>query len=139
MPIELIVVTPEGEAFSEPVEQVVLPGTEGEFGVLEAHERFLSPLTHGAMKIILSDGTTEYAAISDGFAEVDGSKVVVLVDACYKAHEIDLDHALRTKEEAEAALAALSDDLDQQEHRDRHEDAVVRASVQIEVHGLYHN
>ena len=39
MPIELVVVTPEGEAFSGLVEEVVLPGVEGEFGVLEAPTR----------------------------------------------------------------------------------------------------
>ena len=39
MSIDLVVVTPHGEAFSEPVEQVVLPGAEGDFGVLENHRQ----------------------------------------------------------------------------------------------------
>ncbi len=37
--MELTIVTPEGEVFSETVDRVVFPGTEGEFGVLEGHER----------------------------------------------------------------------------------------------------
>lgn len=138
MALDLVVVTPEGEAFAEPVEQVVLPGSEGDFGVLERHEKFLAPLKAGAMEIQLPDGKTEWAAIASGFAEVSGSQVVVLVDECFKAHEIDLDHAQHTKAEAESELKALLEEIDGEEHRERLEDAVVRASVQIEVHGRYH-
>ena len=91
MALELVVVTPEGEALSEEVEQVVLPGEAGEFGVLESHERFLTPLQLGPMEIIRSGGASEWAAITSGFAEVDGSRVVVLVDSCEMAK--DVDHA----------------------------------------------
>ena len=51
MALELVVVTPEGEALSEVIDQVVLPGEAGEFGVLESHERFLTPLSLGPMQI----------------------------------------------------------------------------------------
>ena len=81
MAIELVVVTPEGEALSETVQQVVLPGEAGEFGVLESHERFLTPLQLGPMEIIRDSGN-EWAAITSGFAEVDGTRCVVLVDSC---------------------------------------------------------
>ena len=87
MAIELVVVTPEGEALSESVEQVVLPGEAGEFGVLESHERFLTPLSLGPMQIIRSGGS-EWAAITSGFAEVDGERCVVLVDSCALADKI---------------------------------------------------
>ena len=98
---ELVVVTPEGEAFSEVVEQVVLPGEAGDFGVLESHERFLTPLQPGPMEVH-SGGTSRWAALSSGFAEVDGARVVVLVDACSMAAEIDT-----TAVEAEQAEAAF--------------------------------
>jgi len=136
--IDLIVVTPEGEAFSEPVDFVVLPGAEGDFGVLEHHARFLAPLKPGPMEIKLTNGHTEWAGVSAGFAEVSGGQVVVLVDECYKAHEIDVDHATRTQEEARQALEALMNDEHEADHRAKLEEAVVRASVQIEVHGRYH-
>ena len=67
MSLELVVVTPEGEALSEVVEQVVLPGEAGEFGVLESHERFLTPLQPGPMEV-QSGGASRWAAISSGFA-----------------------------------------------------------------------
>jgi F-type H+-transporting ATPase subunit epsilon len=118
---------------------VVLPGAEGEFGVLESHEKFLSPLKHGPMQVTRLDGQTEWAAISEGFAEVTGNQVVVLVDECFKAHEIDIEHAQHSKAEAERELSELLEDLDQQDRRAALEDIAVRASVQIEVHGLYHS
>jgi F-type H+-transporting ATPase subunit epsilon len=138
VPLDLIVVTPQGEAFAEPVNSVVLPGVDGDFGVLEAHEKFLTPLNHGAMEIKLVDGSTEWAAISDGFAEVTGSQITVLVDECFKAHEIDLAHAQHTKAEAERELVELLSEIDGEEQRARLENAVVRASAHIEVHGRLH-
>lgn len=135
MSLDLIVVTPQGEVFAETVDQVVLPGSEGDFGVLEEHEKFLSPLRAGPMEIQLSSGTTEWAAISEGFAEVTGKKIVVLVDECFKAHEIDVDHAQHTRSEAERELSELLVSIDTQDRRQALEDAIVRLSVQIEVGG----
>jgi len=136
--INLIVVTPEGEVFSEAVERVVLPGAEGDFGVLEGHARFLAPLKPGPMEITLAGGETEWSGVSGGFAEVSDDQVVVLVDECYKAHEIDLEHATRTREEAEAAIMKVIAEENELDHRARLEDSAVRAAVQIEVHGLHH-
>jgi F-type H+-transporting ATPase subunit epsilon len=138
MPLDLIVVTPQGESFAEAVEQVVLPGSEGDFGVLEAHEKFLTALRPGPVEIKLPDGTTEWAAISDGFAEVTGSQVVVLVDECFKAHEIDLEHAQHTLAEAERELAQLLEQSASEEVRVELETTLVRASAMIEVHGRHH-
>ena len=48
MALQLTVVTPEGQVFDEAVEHVVLPGSEGDFGVYEQHERFLTAIRPGA-------------------------------------------------------------------------------------------
>ncbi len=133
MSINLVVVTPEGEAFSQPVEGVVLPGAEGDFGVMEEHARFLAPLKPGPVEIKLAGGEVEWAGVSGGFAEVSGGHVVVLVDECYKAHEIDEEHAIRTKEEAERALEELLKQEHEADARARLEENVVRASVQADV------
>ena len=133
MAIELVVVTPEGEALSETVEQVVLPGEAGEFGVLESHERFLTPLSPGPMQIIRSGGS-EWAAITSGFAEVDGKRCVVLVDSCAVASEIDAAAVETERDEAEAALAQLTaDDEANAGERARLAAVVARAEVELEV------
>jgi F-type H+-transporting ATPase subunit epsilon len=111
VPFELTIVTPEGMAFEGSVERVVLPGSEGKFGVLANHERFLSPLKIGTLEI-LTDEETRYAAITDGFAEVQGDTVTVLVDRCEFSHEIDAEDAQAELSAAEETFkqAALSDD-----------------------------
>ncbi|MDE0886129.1 MAG: ATP synthase F1 subunit epsilon [Myxococcota bacterium] len=138
MSLDLIVVTPQGESFAEAVEQVVLPGAEGDFGVLENHEKFLTALKPGPVEIRLLDGTTEWAAISDGFAQVTANQVVVLVDECFKAHEIDIEHAQHTHAEAERELAELMNELNSEETRAEVESTMVRASVMIETHSRHH-
>jgi F-type H+-transporting ATPase subunit epsilon len=132
MAIELVVVTPAGQALSETVEQVVLPGEAGEFGVLESHERFLTPLQLGPMQIIRASGN-EWAAITSGFAEVDGTRCVVLVDSCTLASDVDQGAVEAAKAEADGALAALADDEASAGERARLEGVVARAELELEV------
>jgi F-type H+-transporting ATPase subunit epsilon len=92
MSFHLTVVTPEGEAFDRDVESVVLPGTEGEFGVLTGHEPFMTGLQSGTMQIVAGPETL-WAAVGRGFAEVHENLVSVLVGSCEFAHEIDRSRA----------------------------------------------
>jgi F-type H+-transporting ATPase subunit epsilon len=131
MPFELTIVTPEGEAYRGSVERVVLPGSEGEFGVLTNHERFLSPLRVGAVEILTAEGRL-YAAVAAGFAEVDGNTVTVLVDSCELEHEIDTARANAALAAAQQYLdkAAGSDDPDRYR---QFEAALERARTRIAV------
>ena len=130
MPVELVVVTPQGEAFSGPAEEVVLPGVEGEFGVLEAHERFLSALDHGCMEIRTLEGS-HFSVVSDGFAEVGPERVVVMVDRHVPQHEIDVAAARSAQENASAELERIgaADDPNKVEL----EKALARANAELDV------
>lgn len=130
MPLELVVVTPEGQAFSGSVEEVVLPGVEGEFGVLEAHERFLSALGHGCMEIRTAEGS-QFSAVSDGFAEVGAERVVVMVDSLVEAADIDAAAARAAHEAAESVILSLTGEDDPRLRELREE--LVRAAAQLEV------
>jgi F-type H+-transporting ATPase subunit epsilon len=132
MALELVVVTPAGEALSEEVEQVVLPGAAGDFGVLESHERFLTPLQLGPMQIIRS-ADSEWAAISSGFAEVDGSRVVVLVDSCVMASNVDQVANETRRVEAGSELASLPDTEENAGERARLAAIVAQAEVELDV------
>jgi F-type H+-transporting ATPase subunit epsilon len=134
MPIELVVVTPEGEAFAGPVEEVVLPGTEGEFGVLEMHERFLSALGHGCMEIRTGEGS-RFAAVSDGFAEAGPERVIVMVDSLVEADAIDADAARAAQESVSAELDSLAAGEENDIRRAELADALARANAQLEVAG----
>jgi len=125
VPFELVIVTPHREAFRGRVDRVVLPGTEGEFGVLESHERFLCPLRLGHAEIS-AGGSTVYAALDPGFARVEGQAVSVLVDACELAAEIDLARTRAAEQSAREALGMLGLSADPVE-RARHEAALARA------------
>ena len=131
MPFELTIVTPQGEAFRGPVERVVLPGSEGEFGVLTGHERFLTPLQIGPVAIH-SDGEVQWAAIAEGFAEVNGTAVTVLVESCELAADIDVAEAEHARERAEQGLASLNDDEKEKRYA-AYSAALERARVRIEV------
>jgi len=132
MPLELDIVTPEGRVFSEAVDRVVFPGTEGEFGVLAGHERFLTPLEVGAVEI-LQGGRTRYAAIAGGFADVGGSQVVALVDACELAEDIDVARAEAARARARAELDKLSPSQSEDTSYRIQEAALQRALVRLQV------
>ncbi len=131
MSFELIIVTPQGEAYRGNIERVVLPGQEGEFGVLAKHEKFLSTLRVGEVEITLPDEML-YAAIADGFAEVSGERVTVLVDSCELEHEIDAARADAALTRAQQALQQVAGEDDPRRYRD-YEAALERAHTRISV------
>ena len=110
--ITLEVVTPEKMVFSGKVDEVTLPGTEGEFGVLRGHEPFLTSVDIGEL-YFLTGGKKYYYAVNTGYAEVTGSKVTVLIETAERADAIDKDRAIKAKETATASLAQLN-----KEHED---------------------
>jgi len=78
--IKLSIVTPTGEIYCDDVKSVVLPGKDGEFGVLPAHSSLVSSLTVGVIEITKQDASVEVIAINWGHVKVDESFVDVLVD-----------------------------------------------------------
>jgi len=105
----LEIVTPEKMVFADTVEEVTIPGTEGEFGVLKGHEAFLSSVDVGELSFIKSGKKTYYAA-NTGYAEVTSSKVTVLLETAERADQIDKERALKAKERAETRLAQITKD-----------------------------
>jgi F-type H+-transporting ATPase subunit epsilon len=103
MPIQLDIVTPERLAFSEEVDAVTLPGSEGELGILPHHAPLVSTLGVGELRI-RKGSTEESFAIFGGFLQVLPDKVIVLAETADMASDIDLDKAQEARREAEKAL-----------------------------------
>ncbi|MER3417644.1 MAG: F0F1 ATP synthase subunit epsilon [Chloroflexota bacterium] len=103
MPLRLEIVTPERLVFSDEVDAVVLPGIEGELGVLPHHTPLVSMLGLGELRI-RKGATTESFAIVGGFLQVRPDKVVVMAETADLASEIDLEKAREAQREAERAL-----------------------------------
>jgi F-type H+-transporting ATPase subunit epsilon len=75
-------VTPEALVMSEEVYMVVVPGTEGEFGVLEGHAPYMSTLRDGELAVYRSAGAApEKIPVSGGFAEVSERGLTVLAES----------------------------------------------------------
>ena len=74
-------VTPEKLVRSEEVYMVVVPGTEGDFGVLEVHAPFMSTVRDGSVQVYRTqNGTSETIAIRGGFAEVNATGLTILAE-----------------------------------------------------------
>jgi F-type H+-transporting ATPase subunit epsilon len=100
----LEIVTPDRALIREEVDEVVVPGTEGEFGVLPGHTPLLSSLKVG--ELWYRQGQEKhYLAIAFGFVEVLPDRVTVLADIGERAQEIDVQRAERAKQRAEQRLS----------------------------------
>lgn len=103
--ILLEVVTPEKQLLSQEVDEVIAPGSEGEFGVLPGHCHFLSTLRIG--ELWYRTGTqTHHMAVLWGFAEVTPTKVTIMAEVAEKAEDIDVERATTKVAEAERRLQA---------------------------------
>ena len=81
MPLHFELVTPEKLVRSEEVHMVVVPGSEGEFGVLEGHAPFMSTIADGVVQVFrTAGGTPEAIRIQGGFAEVGANGLTVLAE-----------------------------------------------------------
>lgn len=104
MPLTVEIVTAEKIVYSqEGVEEVVAPGTEGQFAVLPEHAAFITTLVPGEMRIIRG-GEEEVMAITGGFLEVRNDRIVILADAAERVEEIDVARAEAARQKAEEAL-----------------------------------
>lgn len=81
MPLHFELVTPERLVRSEEVYMVTVPGSEGDFGVLEGHAPVMSTIRDGALRIYRTEkGEPEEVAIEGGFAEVSAAGLTVLAE-----------------------------------------------------------
>jgi F-type H+-transporting ATPase subunit epsilon len=82
MPLHFELVTPERLIRSEDVHMVVVPGAEGDFGVLEGHSPMMSTLRDGSITVYASAGAApETLTVSGGFAEVNDKGLTILAEA----------------------------------------------------------
>lgn len=105
MPLKLEIVTPERLAYQDEVDMVLVPGIEGELGILPHHAPLVSLLGVGELKIRKA-GAEESFAIVGGFLQVRPDKVVVMAETADLASDIDLERAQEARREAERALEA---------------------------------
>ena len=100
---KLEIVTPESKIYSEDVEMVTLPGSEGEAGIYPNHVPLMTKVQAGEI-VVSRDGNEEIVAIGEGFAEVTGEHVAILTDNAANSGDIDEAAAEQAKAKAEQRL-----------------------------------
>lgn len=130
MPIQCEILTQERQLFDDMVDIVVLPGLEGRMGILPNHSPLLTVLGFGEV-VVRSSGEEEFFAIGGGFAEVQPDHIIILADSAEQAEEIDIERALKAREQAEQAMSeGVRDDPLRYAQI---EAALKRAQIRIEV------
>ena len=129
--LTLELATPTRMVVAETVDEVVVPGSEGYFGVLPGHAPLLATLGIGELTYRI--GRDErHVAVAGGFAEVRNDKVIVLADTAEHPQDIDRARAERARDRAEQRLAGRAqDEVDYA----RAGAALARAQTRIQVAG----
>jgi F-type H+-transporting ATPase subunit epsilon len=102
--LHLELVAPRGPVFDGSVRQVIIPGVEGEMGILPRHAPLVAQLAIGRLRAQNSDGEWLDFAVAEGFAKVQGDKVIVLADSAQAASEIDVGRVRQSMDQARKRL-----------------------------------
>ena len=120
--VQFELVSPERLLVSRPVEMVVVPGVEGDFGVLPVHAPLISEVRPGVIAVFEGGKVEERIFVAGGFAEVTGERCTVLAEEALAINEID-------RSLAESALKDAREDLD--DAKTDHDRAMAETAVAI--------
>jgi len=87
--VEFELVSPERMILSEPVEMVVVPGEDGDFGVLPGHSHLISNIRPGVIHVFAESNVQARIFVAGGFAEVTPERCVVLAEDAIEVDDID--------------------------------------------------
>jgi len=130
MPLQLEIVSPERRAFTDEVDMVIVPGIDGQLGILPHHTRLLSALGTGELRI-KKGGTEQSLLISGGFVEVRPDRVIVMADLAEHSDEIDEARAVEARKRAERQLEETSDPVDLARVRAALQTALMRERIAV--------
>ena len=108
--VEFELVSPQRLLMSEPVEMVVVPGAEGDFGVLPGHSLLIATVRPGVIDIHEGGQVKESIFVAGGFAEVSPERCTVLAEEAVPVADIDRGEAEQRLEDAKTALAKAEED-----------------------------
>jgi F-type H+-transporting ATPase subunit epsilon len=130
MSLQLEIVSPERRAYADEVDMVIVPGADGELGILPHHTQLISALGIGELRI-KKGGTEQILFISGGFVEVRPDKVVVMADLAEHSDEIDEQLAVAARKRAEAQLEQARDPVDIARVRAALQTALMRERIAV--------
>lgn len=129
-------VSPERVLASVAADMVVVPGEEGDFGVLVNHAPVLSLLRPGLIEIYQGNAVTERIFVEGGFAEVNPNGLIVLAEAANPLTELSVEEAKGLLRNAEDDLTDASDPTEAERERLERKIAIAKLRVEaVETHG----
>jgi len=111
--VQFELVSPEQLLLSEDVEMVVVPGGEGDFGVLPGHSPMISTVRPGVIHVFASGSVSSRIFVAGGFAEVTGARCTVLAEEALPVDDIDRAQVETDLQNATEDIR-ISDDPDEQ-------------------------
>src|SRR4029450_12342302 len=108
--VKFELVSPERLLFSADVESVVVPGTEGDFGVLPGHARLISTVRPGVISVFQNGKVTDRIFVEGGFAEVTGTGCTVLAEHAVPVSALQRDRAQQAIQDAKEDVEDAKDD-----------------------------
>ncbi|MCH7622564.1 MAG: F0F1 ATP synthase subunit epsilon [Nitrospinae bacterium] len=126
--LKLSLVTPEKQVVNEEVEQVNVPGSEGDLGILYDHASLITNLRPGNLSYEKDNVTTELI-VSQGYMEVTDNRVIILAESAEFLQEVDRERAEKAKSKAESILGKA--DLGEEEFQEAQDD-LFRAIARLE-------
>ncbi len=108
--VEFELVSPERLVVSDEVDMVVVPGIEGDFGVLHGHAAMISTVRPGVVAIFRGGKADERVFVAGGFAEVTPTRCTVLAEDAVPLEQLDRGEAEQGLRDAQSALSGLAAD-----------------------------
>jgi F-type H+-transporting ATPase subunit epsilon len=108
--VKFELVSPERLLFSADVESVVVPGTEGDFGVLPGHARLISTVRPGVISVFQNGKVTDRIFVEGGFAEVTPTGCTVLAEHALPVSEIQREQAQQAIQDAREDIEDAKDE-----------------------------
>jgi F-type H+-transporting ATPase subunit epsilon len=102
MTLTVRIVAPDKTVWDAPADEVILPSTTGQLGILTGHAPLLTALETGVLRVRGADKTWVPIALMGGFAEIENNEVTVLVNGAERGDAINLDAAKQEFADAEA-------------------------------------
>jgi F-type H+-transporting ATPase subunit epsilon len=111
MTLTVRVISPDKTVWDAAAEEVILPSTTGQLGILSGHAPMLTALDTGVMRVRADKNQKSWTpiALMGGFAEVEENEVTILVNGAERGDAIDLEEARATFNEAQARLSQVPD------------------------------
>lgn len=133
MALTVKVITPDKTVWDDSVEEIILPSTTGQLGILSGHAPLLTALEVGVMRVRPSK-EWKTIALMGGFAEVENDEIKILVNGAELGDNIDRDTARTEYQEAQTRFQKVENSADRQE-KIQAENSMKRARARLQATG----